>query len=72
MRKLLNFFMVIGTVAIVISGISSGAFTSGMQARANFATETKEDRDQRSKVGLYTAVIGLVAFSIAGMIRYFG
>ena len=64
--------MVIGTVAIVISGIFSGAWTSGMQARANFATETKEHRDQRNKFGLYTGVIGLIAFSIAGLIWYLG
>lgn len=65
-----NFFMVIGTVAIVISGVAIGAWTSGMQARANFATETKAHRDQRNKLGLYTGIIGLVSFSIAGLIWY--
>ena len=65
-----NFFMMIGTVAIVISGISIGAWTSGMQARRNIETETMEHRDQRNKLGLYTGIIGLVAFSIAGLIWY--
>lgn len=64
--------MVIGTVAIIISGLTSGAWTSGMQARANFATETRENRDQRNKVGLYTGIIGVVAFIIAGVISYLG
>lgn len=62
--------MVIGIVAIIISGLTSGAWTSGMQARANFATETRENRDQRNKVGLYAGVIGIIAFIIAGMISY--
>ena len=64
--------MVIGTVAIIIAGLTSGAWTSGMQARANFATEARESRDQRNKVGLYSGVIGVVAFIIAGVISYLG
>lgn len=62
--------MVIGTVAIIISGISIGAWTAGEQASANFAMETKEQRNLRSKVGLYTGLVGLVAFCLASVIWF--
>ncbi|MCT2535333.1 DUF5316 domain-containing protein [Aquibacillus koreensis] len=36
-------------VPLLLSGLATGAFVNGDRARANYHTETKEDRQQRNK-----------------------
>nr|WP_253264284.1 DUF5316 domain-containing protein [Brevibacillus sp. MCWH] len=44
-----NTFAVVGGAAWLFSAVCSGALLSGDRIRANYATETAEDRKQRQK-----------------------
>jgi Family of unknown function (DUF5316) len=63
-------FLIIGIVGILNAGIFMGAFTTGQQQRANYYTETEEERRLRFKVGKVCGLIGLVSLLI-GMLFYF-
>jgi hypothetical protein len=67
---LFKFFLIVGVVGILISGVSIGAWTDGQQQRANFYTETTKDRHSRTKIGLYTGLGGLISLGIAGLIYF--
>lgn len=66
-----QFFLIVGVVGIIISGVSIGAWTDGQQQRANFYTETTEDRHFKTKIGLYTGLAGLISLGIAGLLYFF-
>ncbi|MCA1035178.1 DUF5316 domain-containing protein [Bacillus infantis] len=54
--------MLSGTVSLIsisISGLLFGVFTSGEQNRANFHTESKNDRKKRQKIGGCVLLFGL-------------
>ncbi|WP_272495797.1 DUF5316 family protein [Bacillus pinisoli] len=60
--------MITGAIGVIFLGISmiySGSLVSGNQMRANFATESVEDRESRKKIMFRTAIIGLPNFIIA-------
>ncbi|CDQ38096.1 MULTISPECIES: DUF5316 family protein [Virgibacillus] len=61
----------IGVIAILISATFLGIWTSGLQQRANYQSETREHREFRTKIGLYSGLIGLIFLGIAGLIWYF-
>lgn len=63
-------FLIIGIIAIVISGTFLGVWTSGQQQRANYHSETKDHRNFRSKVGIYAGLIGMVSLGVAGLLFY--
>lgn len=63
-------FLIIGIIAIIVSGMFLGVWTSGQQQRANYHSETKEHRDFRSKVGIYTGLIGVASLGLAGLLFY--
>ncbi|PLR74850.1 DUF5316 domain-containing protein [Bacillus sp. UMB0728] len=55
-------WMLSGTVSIasiLISGLLFGVFISGEQNRANFHTESKNDRKKRQKIGGGVLLFGL-------------
>ncbi|WP_163102118.1 DUF5316 family protein [Peribacillus alkalitolerans] len=58
----------IGGLALVVSAIFLGAWTSGDQQRANFNSETEHDRDFRTRVGLWSGGIAVLSFGIEGII----
>lgn len=60
----MNIFLVTGIILIIISGMFIGVWTSGNQQRANYHSETKEHRDFRSKIGIYSGVLGLILLII--------
>jgi O-antigen/teichoic acid export membrane protein len=60
---------IIGIISILNAGIFMGVFTTGQQQRANYHTETKEDRMLRMKLGKISGVIGIIALLI-GMLFY--
>ncbi|WP_218780447.1 DUF5316 family protein [Bacillus sp. EAC] len=64
----MNLFILVGIIGVGLSGIVSGVFVSGDQQRANFHSETKEHRMSNIKFSLWTGVIGLISFLIAGII----
>lgn len=54
--------MLSGTVSLIsisISGLLFGVFTNGEQNRANFHTESKNDRKKRQKIGGCVLLFGL-------------
>lgn len=59
-----------GLVGIIISGIFVGAWVSGDRQRANFYTETPEDRNLRTKIALISGLIGIIALVISGLIYF--
>ncbi|WP_414491341.1 DUF5316 family protein [Sutcliffiella horikoshii] len=63
-------FLIIGIVAIGISGVFLGVWTSGQEQRANYHSETKDHRDFRSKVGIYSGLVGLVSLGVVGLLLY--
>ena len=67
---MLQFFFIVGVVAILISGIFIGAWTDGQKQRANFYSETEEDRNFRTKIALYSGLAGVVSLAIAGLIYF--
>jgi hypothetical protein len=66
----LKFFVIVGVVSILISGTFIGAWTNGEQQRANYHSETADHRAYRTKLGLYSGLIGLLSFSAAGLVWY--
>ncbi|KAB2334548.1 hypothetical protein F7731_15205 [Cytobacillus depressus] len=65
-----QFFFIVSVVCIAISGVFIGAWTDGQQQRANFHTETDNDRKIRTKVGLYSGLAGLVFLGMAIFIYF--
>jgi len=61
----------IGLFFIGISMVVSGSMVSGDQMRANFATESAEDRRNRNSVTFRTALIGIPNLVIAFLIYFF-
>ncbi|QGH34709.1 hypothetical protein GI584_11995 [Gracilibacillus salitolerans] len=61
----------IGILFIGISMIFSGSMVNGNRMRANFATESAEDRRNRNSVTLHTALIGIPNIVIALLIYFF-
>lgn len=57
----------IAIIFIAIGGFVSGAFVSGDQIRANYNTESKEDRQRNRRVLFNSAIIALPLF-LAGVI----
>ncbi|PAF23035.1 hypothetical protein CHH58_07555 [Terribacillus saccharophilus] len=55
-----NVLLIIGVIAVINGGIFMGALTSGQQQRANYHTETKEDRLLRLKVGRISVLVGVL------------
>ncbi|WLR43213.1 DUF5316 family protein [Bacillus carboniphilus] len=67
---MIPFFFCIGAIGVFVSAFTLGAFTDGMQHRANNYTETKEDRQSRTKIGIYSGLLGFLALGIAALIYY--
>ncbi|PAF19219.1 hypothetical protein CHH69_17045 [Terribacillus saccharophilus] len=55
-----NVLLIIGVIAVINGGIFMGALTSGQQQRANYHTESKEDRLLRLKVGRISVLVGVL------------
>jgi hypothetical protein len=60
----------IGLFFIGISVVSSGSMVSGDRMRANFATESAEDRRARNSITFKSALIGLPNLVVAVMIYF--
>ncbi|WP_028391007.1 DUF5316 domain-containing protein [Bacillus cihuensis] len=61
----------IGFFFIGISMIFSGSMASGDQMRANFATESVEDRRKRNRVTFRSALIGIPNLVMAFFFYFF-
>ena len=60
----------IGIIFVIISGVFLGVWTSGDQQRANFHSETKEHHLFRTKVSLWSGLIGVICLGLAGLLYY--
>ena len=67
---MLKFFSIVGVIGIIISGIYIGAWTDGQQQRANFHTETYEDRKFRTNIAMISGLVGLLSLGIAGLLYF--
>lgn len=67
---MIQLFLIVGVVAIVVSGIFIGAWTDGLQQRANFHSETVKHRNFRTKIALYFGLAGVLSLGIAGLIYF--
>lgn len=63
-------FLIIGVISIIISGVFIGVWTSGQQQRANFHSETQVHRNFRTKIGLYSGLVGVVSLGISALIYF--
>ncbi|MFN7252418.1 MAG: DUF5316 family protein [Anaerobacillus sp.] len=68
---MLNLFLIIGAIGIIISGIFIGAWTNGLQQRANFHSETENHRHFRTRIAMVSGLLGLISLGVAGLIYYF-
>ncbi|MCM3619868.1 DUF5316 domain-containing protein [Sutcliffiella horikoshii] len=67
---MIQLFLIVGIVAIGISGVFLGTWTSGEQHRENYRSDTKEQRDFNSKIGIYSGLIGLASLGVVGLLLY--
>ena len=58
-------------VSFVISGILNGTFISGDRYRANFLSETKEDRDNKMKIMKFLLLLSIPNVIISVVIIIF-
>ncbi|WP_374966882.1 DUF5316 domain-containing protein [Lysinibacillus sp. RS5] len=66
-------YLVTGTVGCIFIGISmilSGSMVSGDRMRANFATETTDERDERNKITVNALLIALPNIFVAILFYY--
>ncbi|MVX64487.1 hypothetical protein GKZ28_12380 [Clostridium chromiireducens] len=57
---------------IAISGILNGSFVNGDRYRANFSSETKEDRDKKSEIINFLLVLSTPNIAIFIVLFIFG
>lgn len=60
-----------GVVCLVITGLLSGAWTTGYQQRGNFYADSKDDRASKRKVANRFFLAGIVFLLIAGIVYLF-
>ncbi|WP_123914529.1 DUF5316 family protein [Bacillus sp. FJAT-42376] len=65
-----QFFLYAGIVCIIISGMAIGAWVHGDRQRANFFSETKEHRNTKTRVAMYSGLAGIICLGISGLIWY--
>ncbi|MGV3464913.1 MAG: DUF5316 family protein [Heyndrickxia sp.] len=65
------YFLIAGLACIFISGIFIGAWTNGDRQRANYYSETSNNRNQRVKVGLVFGLFGVIALVISGILYFY-
>lgn len=65
-----KWFLIVGAVGIIVSGIFIGTWTDGQQQRANFHSETIQHRNFKTKMALYSGLVGAISLGIAGIIYF--
>ena len=66
-------YLVTGSIGFIFIGISmvmSGSIVSGDRMRANFATESAEDRKERNRITLNSMLLGLPSVLTAVLLYY--
>lgn len=61
----------IGLGSLLLAGIFEGSYISGDRLRANYATETREDRNVREKISGFLFIMSLPSL-LAAILLYFG
>ncbi|WP_438448134.1 DUF5316 family protein [Gorillibacterium sp. sgz5001074] len=65
-----EWLLYIGIGLLFITGILTGGFTTADQQRANFSTESSEDRLQKDKWSTWTALARVVFLLLAAAWHY--
>jgi hypothetical protein len=66
-------YLVTGSIGLIFLGISmvmSGSMVSGDKMRANFATESAEDRRERNRTTLKSMLLGLPSVLTSVLLYY--
>ena len=64
----MTFLLYLGAACLFVSGLLTGAWTTGMQQRANFHTESSSYRRHKQMAAAWLALASLLAFAAAGTI----
>ncbi|WP_419881660.1 DUF5316 family protein [Peribacillus sp. B-H-3] len=67
---MIQFFLIVGVVGIIISGVFIGAWVDGDRQRGNFYSETPEGRNSRTKIALISGFVGIISLLISGLIYF--
>ncbi|MFD0048001.1 DUF5316 family protein [Actinomycetes bacterium NPDC127524] len=67
---MIQFFLIVGIVGIIISGVFIGAWVDGDRQRGNFYSSTPEDRNSRTKIALISGFAGIISLLISGLIYF--
>ncbi|KOR82468.1 DUF5316 family protein [Paenibacillus solani] len=67
----MNFLITAGLVCLAITGLLSGAFTTGYQQRGNFYADSKDDRASKKVVANGFFLAGLAFLAAAGIVYLF-
>lgn len=64
----MNLLINAGVVCFLITGLLSGAWTTGYQQRGNFYADSKDDRTSKRKVANGFFLAGIVFLAVAGLV----
>ncbi|KOP66723.1 hypothetical protein AMS62_16875 [Bacillus sp. FJAT-18019] len=67
----MSFLITAGLVCLGITGLLSGAFTTGYQQRGNFYADSKDDRASKKVVANRFFLAGLAFLAAAGIVYLF-
>ncbi|VTR45275.1 Uncharacterised protein [Actinobacillus pleuropneumoniae] len=57
-----------GLACLIVTGLLSGALTTGYQQRGNFYADSKDDRASRKKAANWFFLAGIVFLAAAGIV----
>lgn len=63
----MNFFIYLGIILILVSGLCIRSWTTGYQQRGDFYSKPKEDLEMMKKVATWSTLAGIVSFAVAGL-----
>ncbi|WIV17227.1 DUF5316 family protein [Paenibacillus polygoni] len=68
----MNFFIYLGIILILVSGLCIRSWTTDYQQRGNFNSKPTEDLDMMKKVATWSTLAGIISFAVAGLIYLLG
>ncbi|MEX3616495.1 DUF5316 family protein [Paenibacillus glucanolyticus] len=65
----MNLLIIAGIVCLLVTGLLSGAFTTGDQQRGNFYAESKVDRTSKRKAANWFFLAGVLLLAVGGAVH---
>ncbi|WP_054956436.1 DUF5316 domain-containing protein [Paenibacillus dakarensis] len=63
----MKILLIIGIACLLITGLLSGAFTTGYQQRGNFYADSKDDRRSKQKTANWFFLAGVIFLLLSGV-----